>query len=281
MGGDYGYAFRQAAKYTKGREGPVLWIVLHATDDHEDPNYAENLGNYFANGSGGRNVSSHFGTDSDSVMQYVLVKDTAWCAMHTANVYGIHIEMSGESSQSRAEWLDAFGLAMLDQTAALIVKIAKDKNIPLKLLTDAELKARKPGITWHGQVTRVIGEGNTHTDPGPNFPFDELMARVNKLAGGTPPPRPAPVPTPRPPTAPKWPGRLLKYTPGKPLLRGDDVRTWQGKMRARGWRIDVDGVYGPQSADVCRRFQAEKHIGVDGIVGPETWRTTWTAPVTP
>lgn len=67
---------------------------------------------------------------------------------------------------------------------------------------------------------------------------------------------------------------------GRPMMRGTDVRTWQARMKARGWRIDVDDIYGPQSASVCRAFQAEKRFEVDGVVGPITWRATWTAPIT-
>ncbi|HLU72536.1 MAG TPA: peptidoglycan-binding protein [Nonomuraea sp.] len=77
------------------------------------------------------------------------------------------------------------------------------------------------------------------------------------------------------PGTPPFPGRLLKYPP---IMRGDDVRTWQAKMADRGWEIDVDGAYGPQSRDVCRSFQRQQEIDVDGIVGPITWRRTWEAP---
>ncbi len=79
------------------------------------------------------------------------------------------------------------------------------------------------------------------------------------------------------PESPPPPGRLLRYPP---VTRGDDVRTWQAKMRERGWEIDVDGAYGPASKDVCRRFQRQQGIEDDGIVGPVTWRLTWEAPLT-
>jgi hypothetical protein len=58
------------------------------------------------------------------------------------------------------------------------------------------------------------------------------------------------------------------------------VKTWQDKMRDRGWSLGVDGCYGPESEDVCRQFQAEKGLDADGDVGPKTWDATWNAPVT-
>jgi peptidoglycan hydrolase-like protein with peptidoglycan-binding domain len=62
---------------------------------------------------------------------------------------------------------------------------------------------------------------------------------------------------------------------------GDDVEQWQRQMNRRGWKIDVDRRHGDQSEKVCRQFQTEKGLTVDGIVGPHTWRATWTAPITP
>jgi peptidoglycan hydrolase-like protein with peptidoglycan-binding domain len=51
-------------------------------------------------------------------------------------------------------------------------------------------------------------------------------------------------------------------------------------MADRGWTIGVDGEFGPQSEEVARAFQAEKGLGVDGYVGPETWAAAWTEDVT-
>lgn len=59
-----------------------------------------------------------------------------------------------------------------------------------------------------------------------------------------------------------------------------NVTTWQAQMSGRGWNISIDGMYGPQSENVCRQFQSEKGLAVDGLVGPQTWHTTWAAPIT-
>lgn len=58
------------------------------------------------------------------------------------------------------------------------------------------------------------------------------------------------------------------------------VQKWQQQMRSRGWDIGVDGQYGPESKDVCRRFQAEKGLASDGLCGPATWEASWEAPIT-
>ncbi|GAA4080671.1 peptidoglycan recognition protein family protein [Nonomuraea soli] len=96
-------------------------------------------------------------------------------------------------------------------------------------------------------------------------PGDKLYAWVRRGA-----PRPGGEGGP-----PEFPGRLLRYPP---VMRGDDVRTWQRQMVRRGWELTADGAYGAQSRDVCRRFQRSVGIEDDGIVGPLTWTLTWGTP---
>ena len=90
----------------------------------------------------------------------------------------------------------------------------------------------------------------------------------------------APPPVPRSDQAtgrvPAWPG-LIYVQP--PVMRARGVREWQQQMATRGWRIHVDGVYGPESTAVCRGFQQEVGQRVDGMVGAQTWNAAWTAPV--
>jgi peptidoglycan hydrolase-like protein with peptidoglycan-binding domain len=78
------------------------------------------------------------------------------------------------------------------------------------------------------------------------------------------------------------PARKVPPFPGT-VRRGDTgsaVRAVQARLKARGWRISVDGAFGPQTEGVVRKFQAEKGLTVDGIAGRKTWRALWTAPVT-
>ncbi|UZJ26628.1 peptidoglycan-binding protein [Rhodococcus antarcticus] len=43
-----------------------------------------------------------------------------------------------------------------------------------------------------------------------------------------------------------------------------------------GWRVEVDGVWGPHSKSILRQFQAEKGLVVDGVFGPATWTALFT-----
>ena len=60
-----------------------------------------------------------------------------------------------------------------------------------------------------------------------------------------------------------------------PLVREGDgehpVRTLQHLLRARNQSVDVDGIFGPKTDAAVRAFQTDKHLAVDGIVGPNTW----------
>jgi Putative peptidoglycan binding domain len=85
-------------------------------------------------------------------------------------------------------------------------------------------------------------------------------------------------PTPAPGPAPAWPGRYLLLA--NPMMNGGDVHDWQAQMHHRGWAIDVDGWYGTGSLSVCKTFQDEKGLKVDGVVGPSTWNAAWAAPLT-
>lgn len=60
----------------------------------------------------------------------------------------------------------------------------------------------------------------------------------------------------------------------------DDLKRWQQRMHDRGWHITVDGLYGPQTHQICKAFQREKGLVVDGLIGPHTWKAAWTEPVT-
>lgn len=54
---------------------------------------------------------------------------------------------------------------------------------------------------------------------------------------------------------------------------GDRVRAAQGQLAGQGWRLAVDGVFGPQTLRSIRDYQTARGLTVDGIVGPKTWNS--------
>lgn len=168
--------FVQAQGYTPGRpDGPPLWIVFHDMEASENSTRAESTAAYFADPSDGRRVSSHYCVDDNSVVQCVRLKDSAWTVGNRPGNYrGINWELSGFASQTGGQWLDTFGINMLNQMKRICLRDMTTYNIPIRWLTDAQVKDFQPGMTTHNQL-RVCFGGTTHTDPGPNFPFNYVL----------------------------------------------------------------------------------------------------------
>jgi hypothetical protein len=66
--------------------------------------------------------------------------------------------------------------------------------------------------------------------------------------------------------APAFGGRALRRGG-----RGDEVRAVQQRLAELGHSLDVDGKFGPGTAEVVKAFQAGHGLQVDGVVGPTTW----------
>jgi peptidoglycan hydrolase-like protein with peptidoglycan-binding domain len=60
---------------------------------------------------------------------------------------------------------------------------------------------------------------------------------------------------------PPYPGYLLNYG-----TRGQHVEHVQRRLK-----IDVDGIFGPQTRNAVMTFQSQHGLDVDGVVGPKTW----------
>lgn len=54
---------------------------------------------------------------------------------------------------------------------------------------------------------------------------------------------------------------------------GERVRLYQDKLKRAGYKIDIDGSFGPAMLVVVKRFQSDNGLTVDGYLGPDTQKT--------
>ena len=54
-------------------------------------------------------------------------------------------------------------------------------------------------------------------------------------------------------------------------IRGTKITELQQALKDRGYSLDIDGDFGPQTEAVVRQYQEDEGLVVDGIVGPLTW----------
>ncbi|MEV6329919.1 peptidoglycan-binding protein [Streptomyces sp. NPDC051909] len=104
--------------------------------------------------------------------------------------------------------------------------------------------------TTHRQLR--YGIGNDNYDP----------FRPVKLGGGTGGGGGGQLPAP----SVSWP--TLKSG-----SRGADVQSAQQLLTARGYKVDVDGAFGPRTHAAVVQFQKSRSLAADGIIGPNTWST--------
>ena len=65
-----------------------------------------------------------------------------------------------------------------------------------------------------------------------------------------------------------WPVLIIEVSTGS---TGPAVRAVQSQLRSRSGWLQIDGIFGPQTDGVVRHFQGFCQLGIDGIVGVNTW----------
>lgn len=159
---------------------PPKIAVVHATQSDSYNGMALRNAMYLANTA---KLSCHYLIDPGEIVAG-LDETLIGYGAGTVNTKALHFEFCGWSAWTRAQWAGtgAEGTrAMIDRGTRLLAEVLPRHKIPLRLVTDAQLKAAwttsaPGGIATHDQCRRVIG-GTTHTDPGSGFPLDLLLAK--------------------------------------------------------------------------------------------------------
>lgn len=69
--------------------------------------------------------------------------------------------------------------------------------------------------------------------------------------------------------------------PGHALRVGDtgpDVKRAQAMLNEHGWKLAVDGDFGPATLHAVNVFKAHRHMPADGILGPNAWAQLFNEP---
>lgn len=191
------------------------YMVVHCTANDATP--AQEAA-YARNRTDG--VGMHFVSDSSTVLQ---VLETWYGTGHVGstigNRYGVSWEFVGFLSSSTQYYR-----ACVDRAADSMRLVMAHLGIPHRWLTDGELaNGVSRGLVTHAQCSRVLG-GSDHTDPGPNFPHQYLIDRLNGAAV-TAPFNPFADPTTR-----------TQAQRVDALLRGDE--TYEVNYTATSWSAD-------------------------------------------
>lgn len=257
-----------------GRAGRGFrWIAVHT---QEGGRRAVDLANYLAQSSS--QVSYNVVNDDVDIIRCVADTDAPWSAMG-ANYYALHICLAGSyAGWSRGKWLETDASdgknedLELTLAAKMVAYWCQQYKIPPVWIGGKNVPPwGLDGICGH----KDFGQwGGGHTDPGPNFPVDEFIRRINVFLGGsTPTPIPGPDPVPVPGTNPDKYANVLLYR-GRIGQNVAQVRELQRRLKtayaAYAGHLDIDGDYGPMTEAAVREFQRRSGLVQDGIVGPMT-----------
>lgn len=172
---------------------------------------AESLAAYLNDPS--HDASYHY-TVRDGDVCDVVDTDLACWAVLDANPYTINACFAGSrAAWSRDDWLSIEGdIAIM---AWLAVQDAKRYGFSTEVIAPPYHQAE--GISDHKYVTQALGIG-THTDVGPNFPWDVLKGYVDQYASGAAP-------------APK----------GNAINDCETANDWLGARKTTGENVTPDG----------------------------------------
>lgn len=127
-------------------------------------------------------VSSHLYVDHNSVTQSLdLDAKAGHAGSGTGNDNAIAVEITGGNGWSRAQWLNNVAWDKLGRALAWVIRNDPDyTGFQVRRATVTEMKTNPKVRAFYGHNDmRMAWGGTTHTDPGPNFPWDRLIQAVN------------------------------------------------------------------------------------------------------
>jgi hypothetical protein len=150
----------------------IRWIVIHSTEGSSARSSAQWFTDPRAEGSAHLVV--------DDIECYRTLKDEVipWGAPG-ANSVGWHIELSGKSVWTQAQWMER--RKTLRRGAFKAARHAKEFGIPVALLSAADMRQGRKGFVTHALCTSAFNTPGGHSDPGPNCPLGTFMEMATEF----------------------------------------------------------------------------------------------------
>ena len=186
--------------------------------------------------------------------------------------------VSGHKWTHWARFADVNYEAVRPDLPAILPGVVATKSGTLSVRARPDTKAQVLGKLPKGEALAVLKDGQTLADwlkvyyaGGVAY----VMAKYVSMGVALPPQPATNEPADPPPQAPLE-LRTLRYTPGLPIMRGEDVIALQNRFQSLGHNPGVvDGVYGPKTKAAVIAFQLDAFPTQtkewDGIVGAKTW----------
>lgn len=228
-------------------------IGIHTMEAPEGSQTAEVVANYFKRVL----ADSHWCVDDNSRVRVIPDWAIAW-TLPGANSRSLNLEFAGYARQTREDWFDEFSLNMLEIGAYCAAEWVIKYDIPIRRLTDAQIRAGEKGFAGHVDVNRVYHQ-SSHWDPGPAFPWPYFLDRVRVAVGLI---KNQPVDNLEPePVKPNWNNRGYSMA---------WIKAQQEKLTELGFELVADGKLGPITMQYVASFQKLVGLTADGIPGPAT-----------
>lgn len=155
----------------------VLYIFLHTEEGGSNAVQLANSGN----GSGA--FSYHNIIDNSTRVAMVDTDYGSWSVLD-ANAYSINYCFAGSRAAfSRQQWIDGYRNAIRIAAWTAVEDIKKYNRIGRVVNPRPYPRGKVPCVADHYFVTKVLGIG-THTDVGPNFPWDLFESDFKSYLNG-------------------------------------------------------------------------------------------------
>jgi N-acetyl-anhydromuramyl-L-alanine amidase AmpD len=237
------------------REGArVLWFVLHT--EQGSSRSAEDLAHYLCQNAD--EVSYHYTVDNAGQLYNIIDTDNyANSVFEPGNSESINLCFAGSFvSWSPQEWFDRMRYG-IDVAAYVAVRDARRYGLQPRVISPADAGNGETGITDHNGVRIATGQG-THTDVGPNFPWDYFRQKLAEYAGEV---------TTAAAMTYSGPSQIIAQgTTSRPVAMIQDRLN-----RVADAGLLTDGEFAECTQRAVTAFQESRGLVADGQVGPRTW----------